>query len=218
MLSLWLFTNRNKPSDIFSGLVGYSCTAGLTGHRKALKGALWELPAQQTLSAHRHSGSVPWCSCCQAHRGCRPPRHRPGGWTGRCWPDTPCTGWCLCRCSGRAGRARRTSPTAQSPGRRRGRRRPHRPQRWSPWWSRSWPCHWWTVCSGTRAREASPGSHPHLCACPWLCPSPGSCTAAPGAALWWQPLAPCEKPGSFNSGRELWQWVPKECCAVQPHT
>lgn len=40
----------------------------------------------------------------------------------------------------------------------------------------------------------------------------------PGAALWWEPLTPYEKPVSFNRGQELWQWVSKECCAVKPQT
>lgn len=87
--------------------------------------------------------------------GCRPPCHRPGGWTGRCWPDTPCTGWSPSQCSVPSGRARRMSQTAQSPAHRPGKKRQLHPLRWSPWWSRSLPCHWWTVCSGTRAEETT---------------------------------------------------------------
>lgn len=93
--------------------------------------------------------------------GCRPPCRRPGGWTGRCWPDIPCTGWSPSQCSVPPGRARRMSQTAPSPAHRPGKKRQLHPLRWSPWWSRSWPCHWWTVCSGTRAKETTLVSSRH---------------------------------------------------------
>lgn len=106
---------------------------------------------------------------------CRPPCRRPGGWTGRCWPDTPCTGWSLSRCSVPLGRARRMSQTARSPAHRPGKKRRPHPLHWSPWWSRSLPCHWWTVCSGTRAKETTMVSS---CHCIWTLTT-ALCAGAP---------------------------------------
>lgn len=174
----------------------------------------------------KHSGSVPWCCCCQAHRGCRPLCHTPGGWTGRCWAGTPCTGCSLSRCSVLEGRAHRTSQTAQSPGHRPGRKRPLHPRRWSLWWSRSWPCHWWTVCSGTRAKETTlVSSHRGTGTPPTSLDQLIHGSALPHGLFIhsclpgrWEPLTPCKKPVSFDRGQEFWQWVSKECCVVKPHT
>lgn len=182
--------------------------------RKAVKLPLWVLIFQPTHHSETITASVPCCSCCQAHMGCRPPCHRPGGRTGRCWPDTPCTGWSPSRCSVPAGRARRMSPTARSLARRPGKKRRLHPLRWSPWWSRSLPCHWWTACSGMRAKETTvvPSCH-----CMWALTYACSCLSAWVAYPQLPPkgcymVTPYKKTVSFVGRQVLSQWVSKESC------